>query len=133
MKKYTVKEKIKNAKRWLNVLKTTKRRKTIFILRNENFKGDICYDPNIPKFSYCCLGVGCQVFRAKPDSWRDSSNKIFENKVGINSEKIKIIFDINDEQFETDKDFKNVRKEIIRRAYEIFEPKVAEAISKVKV
>lgn len=132
MKKYTHKEQIKYAKRWLETLKTTKRVKTTSVLRYENIK-DQFYNPKLPKFSYCCLGIGCQLYKIIPKKWSDTSNPNFLNKVGIIPSNQSIIFEINDGLFGEDLDFKNVRKAIIENATIIFHPEVAKVISKIKI
>lgn len=108
--------KFNNIVRWLNNLQTTKRLKGVYQLKtNQNYTTT----HHEGRDKYCCLGVGCKLFNIKPENgWDAGSDSKFQNLVGIKD--TNKIFEINDDLFYKDKDFKNVRKEIINQAQEIF-------------
>jgi len=130
------KQRVENAIKWIDSLKGGKRgfKKTTAQL-GEDIDGDGKPD------RFCCLGVGCKVLNIKYVDFEMGveerlvnmvglydSNGSFKDKEDIND--IGALTDVNDNLYEDDETFTNIRKFILKHLDKIFIPSVAKELIK---
>lgn len=136
----------KNAIRWIDSLKGGKKG----FKKGVNALGTFTDDESIDRVdngypqNYCCLGVACRVFGIEPDYWSASYEESLVDKLGLNDnegtffdpqtncfverEGVSRIVEMNDELFEEDETFTNVRAFILKHLDVIFVPPVAKKL-----
>lgn len=130
----------KNAIKWIDSLKGGKKgfKKGVFAL-GSNEPEDGGYPQN-----YCCLGVACRVFDIEPTYWTNETEPSLVGKLGLNDDEgtffdhqtnrfvdregVNRIVDMNDELFDEDETFTNVRAFILKHLDVIFVPPVAKKL-----
>ena len=130
----------KNAIRWIDSLKGGKKgfKKGVNALgvTDESING---YPQN-----YCCLGVACRVLNIEPDYWSACYEESLVDKLGLNDDEgtffdhqtneivkfreVESLVEMNDELFEEDETFTNVRAFILKHLDVIFVPPVAKKL-----
>lgn len=116
----------KEAIKWLLTLRDGKYKKTTGRLskRVDKIGREVSEGGTL---KHCCLGVGCRINGIDYDP-KLAFEPRFETLVGIKYRHR--IYEINDELFAHDKNFKNVFKAIVRDAKNIFNPGVAQHVQK---
>jgi hypothetical protein len=123
----------KSAVKWIDSLKGGKKgfKKGVYAL-GDNEEGGYPTE-------YCCLGVACRVLNIEPTYWANETEPSLVGKLGLNDEHgtfldyqiregVGRIVDMNDELFEEDETFTNVRAFILKHLDVIFVPPVAKKL-----